>query len=153
MATLNLRTRITEKLGVTISTFGHKILYIVAGSYSAFKLSYDEPGGGSYVKDYENQLAAWKTLSLAIQGTKGLRFAMPRDFETEQYYLKHTELSNAISQVEILAYRASPNQTWWESSPEQGIGIFDVTVVPGVLTIQGVTTVGLQYSGATKEWF
>jgi hypothetical protein len=158
MAKLSFKARITEKRGAGSFEFQHRILYIAAGSYSGFGLTYDAPGGGSYVKDYDNQLAAWKTLSLAIQGTNSLRFTMPMDREAEDYYRKHTELSNAIDGVEILAYDPTKHpglesREWWETPADQSIEIFAVTVVLPVFTIRAVTTVGLQFNGATKEWF
>lgn len=151
MAKLIFESRVTEQKANTTFTFRHGILYLAAGSYRGFDLSYDDPGGGS-VQGYDNARAAWRTLSLAIQGTKSLRFSMPKDPDIEKFYSEHTELGKAIDHLEILAFTSSRPRTW-DSFPDFSIDIFDVTVVPGVLTIQGVTTVGLQFSGATKQWY
>lgn len=151
MAQLTFETRLYEGNEHWSHTFGHKIIFIAAGPFRGSSLSFEEPGSGSYVVDYDNQLAAWKTLSLAIQGTKSLTMVMPKDPEIEKYYLKHTQLADAFN-MEILAYN-SRNPRGWESHPDQSIGIFDVTVVPSMPSYSGVTAVGLLFSGATKEWF
>jgi hypothetical protein len=151
MAKLTFETRLREGNDHWSHNFGHEIIYIAAGGFKGGSLNYDEPGGGSYVADYDNQLAAWKTLSLAIQGTKSLVMVMPRDAEIESYYRKHTQLADAIN-IEIVAYN-SRNSRGWESHPDQSIGLFDVTVLPSMPSYSGVTVVGLQFSGATKEYF
>lgn len=152
MAKLTFEIRIIEGNERWTHTFSHKILYIAAGGFRGDSLNFDEPGSGSYVVDYDNQLAAWKTLSLAIQGTRSLTMVMPKDPEIEKYYQRHTQLADAIKGMSILAYN-SRNTRGWDSHPDQSIGIFDVTVVPSMPSYSGGTVVSLQYSGATKEWF
>ncbi len=152
MGKLTLAIRIIEGNGEWSRTFGHRIAYIAAGGFKGDSLSFDEPGSGSYVVDYDNELAAWKTLSLAIQGTKSLTMAMPKDPEIEKFYRKHTQLADAIKGMSILAYNVR-YQTEWDSHPDQSIGIFDVTVFPSMPSYGAFTGVSLQFSGATREFF
>jgi hypothetical protein len=151
MARLFFEISISDSVGETYRRFGHRILYLVAGDFSAIKLTYDEPGGGTYALDYENKRAAWKKVSLAIQGARSLRMAMPKDSEMEKYYSAHTQLADAINHVSIYAVKPAENRSfdWY---PEHQIDIFDVTVSQ-MVTAEGMTFVGLYYSGATKEWF
>jgi hypothetical protein len=135
--------------------FQHKLLYLRAGIFAGNELTFDDArwGESPTAQTYTNQLAAWKSLSLAIQHTRSLTFAMPYDSEIESYYQKHATLGEKISHLSILAYsNIYDNSESWNAPADQSIDIFEVTV-PTIRNVMNFTIVNMFYSGATKEWF
>lgn len=160
MRVFELRGKIETRDGITTGTgtyeFSHDLIHLKAGTFSGGQINFDDAKWGDSLttKSYENQLAAWKTLSLAIQGTRSLMFAMPVRPDIENYYRKHTTLAEKLGNVTLLAFNNFYDRSReWNSPPDESIGIFDVTVNPNISTAAGMTWVSMYYSGATKEWF
>ena len=151
MTKLEFVITITEGNTQYYRRFGHKIEYLRAGNFSGSALSFVDPGGG-YTVGYDIKLANWKTVAVAIMGTRSLTMVMPADPEMEKYYRKHTQLADAIDHVTINVVDPV-RQVPFNFSPEFSIDIFNVTVAPNIITVMEKTTVGLMYSGATKIWF
>lgn len=150
MKKLNLVLRITETKGDYSHSFGHDINYLLVGGFRGSGIVYYDPGGG-LKSGSDNLAAAWMALSMSIQGSRSLTMAMPPNTEMEAYYRKHTELADAIKHLSINVVDPERHVPFvW--NPVESISIFDVTVVPSIVTVNKITTVGLLYSGATKIW-
>lgn len=156
MAALTFGIRVAESRGngASFHEITHPVLYLRAGRYAGERVTYHNPGGGQ-PQGYDNQRAAWKPLSLAIQTARALSFAMPSDPDVERMYRKHTTLAERLSHVSLLAYEDGkpPPPSFVARPAARRIDLFDVTVAASMPRHASVTYVSLYYSGATREWF